>query len=584
VIGLRRALWAIGIAAVLVTIVETDLIATADFHHPERGLWVALNAVIGLSFVGVGLFAWYRRPDTRVGTLMVATGFAWLVGNFGLTDPPLLFTLGSLLNNLFVACAIHLLLAFPSGRLSSRGDRNLVIVAYVVTTLGFLPPLLAADPTYIGCTDCPQNLLLVESNPSFATTAVDILAVLGVIILAAALGRLIGRWRAATPPMRRVITPVFVAGGTLMAILIVALMLSLLRVEGSVAENIFYAALIPFGLVPFLFLAGLARARMIVGGAVTELVARIGGPLGGGELRDALARALNDPSLELAYWLPESECHVDPEGRKMEPPAPGSGRATSYVTLDGERVAVLVHDPLLLDEPELIEAVGAAAALALEKERLDAELRAKIGELRESRARLLSIELAERGRLERDLHDGAQQRLVSLALDLRLARGAVREQPEQAERLLDGAAKELEHALGELRELARGIHPAVLSDRGLDPALEALARRAPLPVEISARLGERVAKPVELAAYFVVSEALTNIAKYAHASRAVVRVGRENGRVIVEVADDGVGGADPSRGTGLRGLADRVSALGGRLDVDSGTGSGTTVIARIPCE
>ena len=268
----------------------------------------------------------------------------------------------------------------------------------------------------------------------------------------------------------------------------------------------------------------------------------------------------------------------------MEPPAPGSGRATSYVTLEGERVAVLVHDPLLLDEPELIEAVGAAAALALEKERLDAELRAKIGELRESRARLLSIELAERGRLERDLHDGAQQRLVSLALDLRLARGAVREQPEQAERLLDGAAKELEHALGELRELARGIHPAVLSDRGLDPALEALARRAPLPVEISARLGERVAKPVELAAYFVVSEALTNVAKYAHASRAVVRVGRENGRVIVEVADDGVGGADPSRGSGLRGLADRVSALGGRLDVDSGTGSGTTVIARIPCE
>jgi signal transduction histidine kinase len=584
VISLRRALWAIGIATLLGVVVETDLIATADFEHPDRGLWIALNAGIGLSFVGVGLFAWYRRPDTRVGTLMVATGFAWFVGNFGLTDPPLLFTLGALLNNLFVAAAIHLFLAFPSGRLASRADRNLVIFAYLVTSVGFLPAMLTADPRYVGCTDCPENLLLVESNPSFSTTAVDVVAVIGVIVLAAVLGRLIGRWRAATPPMRRVITPVFVAGGTLMAILAVALMFSLLRVEGMVAENLFYAALIPFGLVPYLFLAGLARARMLRGGAVSELVARIGGPLGGGELRDALARALNDPSLELAYWLPESQFHVDPEGRRMEPPEPGSGRATSYVSLEGERVAVLVHDPLLLDEPELIEAVGAAAALALEKERLDAELRAKVGELRESRARLLSIELAERGRLERDLHDGAQQRLVSLALDLRLARAAVRDDPTKAERLLDGAGRELEHALGELRELARGIHPAVLSDRGLDPAVEALARRAPMPVEIVEKVGERMPKPVELAAYFVVSEALTNIAKYAQASRAVVRLGRENGRVVVEVADDGIGGADPSQGSGLRGLADRVSALGGRLDVASGAGEGTTVTARIPCE
>jgi signal transduction histidine kinase len=382
--------------------------------------------------------------------------------------------------------------------------------------------------------------------------------------------------------MRRVITPVFVAGGTLMAILIVALTLSLLRVEGSVAENIFYAALIPFGLVPFLFLAGLARARMIVGGAVTELVARIGGPLGGGELRDALARALNDPSLELAYWLPESECHVDPEGRKMEPPAPGSGRATSYVTLDGERVAVLVHDPLLLDEPELIEAVGAAAALALEKERLDAELRAKIGELRESRARLLSIELAERGRLERDLHDGAQQRLVSLALDLRLARGAVREQPEQAERLLDGAAKELEHALGELRELARGIHPAILSDHGLGPALEVVTKRSPVPVKLSAP-EERFPPPVEAAIYYVVSEALTNVAKYAQASSVTVEVARTEGRAVLAIADDGIGGADPEGGSGLRGLADRIAALDGELHVDSPPSGGTRIYADIPC-
>ena len=156
--------------------------------------------------------------------------------------------------------------------------------------------------------------------------------------------------------------------------------------------------------------------------------------------------------------------------------------------------------------------------------------------------------------------------------------------PEQAQRLLEGAGEELEQALAELRELARGIHPAVLTDRGIDPAVETLANRAPMPVEVVEKLGERVPKPVELAAYFVVSEALTNVAKYAHASRALIRVGRENGRLVVEVADDGIGGADPSRGTGLRGLEDRVLALGGRLDVTSPVGTGTRVIARIPCE
>jgi signal transduction histidine kinase len=207
-----------------------------------------------------------------------------------------------------------------------------------------------------------------------------------------------------------------------------------------------------------------------------------------------------------------------------------------------------------------------------------------VEQLRWSRARLVSIGLAERRRLERDLHDGAQQRLVSLALDLRMARDAVRRNPDQAERLLDGATEELGEALEELRELARGIHPAVLSDRGLDPAVEALASRLPLPVDVEARLGERVPEPVELAAYFVVAEALTNVVKYAGATRAAVRVGRANGRVMVEVADDGVGGADPARGSGLRGLADRVSALGGKLEIDSSAGAGTKVIASIPCE
>jgi signal transduction histidine kinase len=579
VISLRRALWAVAGAGLLLLAVQIDLIATSDFA-PDRGLWVALDVVIGGGFVGVGLFAWMRRPDSRVGALMVGAGFAWFISVFNYTEPALLFSVGLLFSNLFVAPAIHLLLGFPAGRLGTRLDRWLVAVTYLTVTVGFVPIALTYDPGIAGC-PCPENLFLAESQPSFARTWFDVLDVVGIVILLAVLGRLVSRWRRATPPMRRVVTPLFASGALLMGMLAALLAADLARIE--LDQTAYYVALIPFGLVPYLFLGSLVRARMLRGGAVGELVAGIGATLAGRELRDALARALNDPSLELAFWLPDSGAYVDPEGQPLELPR-SEGRATSDVTLDGRRVAVLIHDPLLLEDRELIEAVGAAAALALEKDRLEAELRAKIGELRESRSRMVSFGLAERRRLERDLHDGAQQRLVSLALDLRLARDAVRADPGRSEELLEGAAEELERAMAELRELARGIHPAVLSDRGLDPAVAAIADRAPLPVEVVGRLGERLQEPVELAAYFVVSEALTNVARYARAERATIRVARENGRVLVEVADDGIGGADPQRGTGLRGLADRIAALGGRLDVGTRPEGGTLVRAQIPCE
>jgi signal transduction histidine kinase len=216
-------------------------------------------------------------------------------------------------------------------------------------------------------------------------------------------------------------------------------------------------------------------------------------------------------------------------------------------------------------------------------ERLDAELRAKVDELRRSRERMLRIGLEERRRLERDLHDGAQQRLVSMALNIRIARAKLNEDPLAADRLLETAGNELDSALAELRELARGIHPAVLTDRGLATALETLASRAPVPVELAKLPDDRLPEAVELAAYFVVAEGLTNVAKYANASHATVGVARENGRLVVEVTDDGVGGANPDEGTGLRGLADRIAVLEGRLEIDSERGRGTTLRARIPC-
>jgi signal transduction histidine kinase len=219
--------------------------------------------------------------------------------------------------------------------------------------------------------------------------------------------------------------------------------------------------------------------------------------------------------------------------------------------------------------------------LALENERLDAELRARYEDLRASRARLVEASDAARRRIERDLHDGAQQRFVSLALTLRLARNRL-DADSEAAALVDRGLEELDAGLSELRELARGIHPAVLSERGLAPALESLAARTPVPVEVSVLPAQRLPAPVETAAYFLVAEALTNVARYAQASEADVSVMRENGRAIIEVRDDGVGGADPAAGSGLRGIADRVAALDGRLHVESPAGGGTLVRAEIP--
>jgi signal transduction histidine kinase len=542
--------------------------------------------VIGFGFAGVGLFAWYRRPDNRVGMLMVATAFAWYLAIAGFTEPSPLFTVGQLANNLFVAVAIHLLLAFPSGRLEATADRVIVVVAYLATTIGWLPFIFFVDPPGLGCTNCPDNLLLIESNISFAEGWLDGLGVVGVAVMLSVLARLVQRWRDANPPLRRAVGPVFLAGGALMVGLATVLVLGIIEQQGedNLTKNAFYACLVPFGLVPYLFLAGLVRGRWIRGRGVGALISHLGEAPRSGGLREELARALGDPTLQLAYWIPEAERYVDAEGRPVELPGSASGRAVSEVERDGSPIAAIVHDPSLQEDEWNVRAAGAAAALALENEQLEAELRAKVEELRSSRERLVEVGLRERRRLERNLHDGAQQRLVSLALSLRLAQEKLDADPDDASRILGRSRSELEETLEELRELARGIHPAVLSDRGLGAAVEALAHRAPVPVEVGELPRQRLPEQVELAAYFVVSEALTNVAKYADASHAKVAVTQTNGRLLVEVADDGVGGADPAHGTGLRGLAARLEIIEGRLEVESDQEHGTTVRARIPCE
>ena len=512
---------------------------------------------------------------------MVATGFAWFVAGLSNADVAIPFTVGMFFGSIWVVSTMHTLLAAPHGTLD-RGDRRIVIAAYLLVTVGILPLFFFFDPAS-ECDNCPENVFLIERND----TAVDIFGaainLLGAFLVVLVLRSLVRRWRAATRAERRLYAPMYGAGVALMLALIGQLVLQSAGGDEEVLIVVSLVAMLPFALVPYLFLGALLRARLVQGGAVGALVARLAEAPAERNLRDALAEALDDPSLELHYWLPERRQFVDSGGRPLEPPEEGSGRALTTIERDGECIAGIVHDATLPEAQEHVRSVGAAAYLALENERLDAELRAKIAELRGSRERMLQIGLEERRRLERDLHDGAQQRLVAMALNIRLARAKLNEDPLAADRLLESAGEELNSALEELRELARGIHPAVLSDRGLGTALATLASRAPVPVELAELPDGRLPEAVELAAYFVVAEALTNVAKYAQASHATVEVARENGRVLVEVSDDGVGGADPENGSGLRGLADRLAVLEGRLEIDSDDGRGTTVRAQIPC-
>ena len=576
--SLRQALFALGAVGFVAGAVPLAL-ALAEPEGHQRTLIAVFGPLTGWAFIGTGIFAWLRRPENRVGGLMVAVGFAACLGALRVSTEPWVFITGLLFIALPYAVLYHLLVAFPTGTVASRAERLLVGVGYLSAIVVHPVQVLFQDT---GLQGLPSNPLLIASEPDLVSTLSRSRFWLGLALLAALAVILARRWHAARGTQRSALAAVLVSGGLVMGLLGAWYVAVLAGADADLQEALEEARVVVLATVPFAFLAGLLRSRVAGASAVSELVARLGESGGSrGGLRDALADALADPSLQLAYWLPESGEYVDADGRPFDLPSAAAGRICTPVESNGSRVAVIVHDGSLETERELVQAAGAAASLRLENERLDAELRARVEELRASRTRIVESSDAARRRIERDLHDGAQQRLVSLALSLRTLRPRLERDPE-ALRELDDARDQLDQGLGELRELARGIHPSVLSDRGLEAALEGLAQRAPLPVELTACPRGRLPDQVESAAYFVVAEALTNVAKYARASRARVNVTHENGGVLVEIADDGVGGADPSRGSGLRGLRDRLAAVDGALEIDSRRDRGTIVRATIP--
>ncbi len=574
--GLRRALIGLAIAGFAFGLAALAMVTTSD-RERDPTAWLVLALTLGWSFAGAGIFAWWRRPENRIGPLMTLVGFLWFLGALSSSDAALPYTLGLLLGSLWIGALVHMLVAFPTGRVEPGIERAVVILGWAASIVSpLLAVLVTAKPN--NCRDCPDNLLLVWDSDT-ASTVVEAVGLLVTVVLLVALGFvLIRRWRAFGKVQRRALAPVAWTGAAV-AVVGVASVVPLLLGADQVSEVADAVLIVVITAVPFAFLVGLMRSSLSRAGAVSALFERLGGV----SARDALAEALGDDSLALAYWLPDSRRYVDAWGHTVTLPTADDGgdRAVTRISRDDAPIAAIVHDPALLDEPELVRTAGTAAALVLENERLAAEVRAQYDDLRAASARLVAAGDAARRRIERDLHDGAQQRLVSLSVTLNLALKHA-EPGSSTATLLEGAVTELAAGLDELRELARGIHPAVLSDHGLDVALEGLAARTPVRVTISSGVEGRLPPAVEAAAYFVVMEALTNVAKYANATAAEVTVSQVNGGVIIDVADDGVGGADPAAGTGLAGLADRVAALGGRLVVDSPPGGGTVVRAEMP--
>ena len=567
------------LAALLAGVGAAWLAAHRNFT-PYQTAPAPLAVLVGWSLIGSGLIAWRVRPENRLGAVMVFTGFAWFATFLTDAHEALLFTLGTAVQSVYLVGFAYLILSFPSGRLETGLERLLIGCAIALVTVVELALLLFANSRSVLCSDCPANVLAIVRNDGLANALAQAQRVGGVVVALVALALLIRRWRGASPPQRRNVAPVLWAGGVMFAALVVSVANDVGGEPlGQAPKRVLFVAVATLPVAVLIVLGQRRLARAAVAGLVVDL-----GERGvAADLRLALSRALGDPWLELAYWFPAAARYVDSDGRPVVLPASDPQRVATVVERQGQPVAALVHDRALSDNAELVDSVCAAAGLALENERLQVDLRARLVELQASRARLVEATEAERRRFERDLHDGTQQRLVSLAMSLGLLDSKLPADPDAAKPIVREARETLAVALEELRDLSQGIYPTVLTERGLPDALEDLCQRAAVPSHLAVVLATRPPAAVELAVYFAVSEALTNAVKHSHGSEVRIAVSRDEQILTAEVVDDGIGGAAAGRGSGLRGLTDRVEALGGRLTLSSPPGRGTVVRVQIPC-
>jgi signal transduction histidine kinase len=572
--SLHGALVLLGATVAVLGGVEIVLLAASPAG--PLGLLAEPVAVGGI-YAAAGLVAWWRRPSNRIGALLVAGAVSWLVAGLANADAPALSVPGEILSTVPLAVVIHLLLAFPSGRLRTRAARAATVVVYVLALLDQVPQYVFAAATG------PDAVLAVTDRPDLAALGADANNAAGSVVLVATAVILAGRLRRAEPARRRVLLPLF--GYGMLAVLLVSLsawLQPLLGVSARFTAQLAVLAGVPVAFALVLLHGGFART-----GEIAELGAWLSTPdVGRAGLADALARTLGDPSLQVVFWLPGQHAYVDADGTRVALPAPGDGRGAAEIISAGRRVGAIVYDATLIDDAAPVRAAGQVLALAVEAERLTAQLRAGEAELRRSRARIVQAADQERRRVARNLHDGLQVRLVLLALDAQQvakdpdATAGMREAAEALRAGIDAAA-------AELRSFVHAVMPAGLIERGLAAAVEDLADRMPVRTRLDTgglpSAGSRLPAAVESTAYFVVAEGLANALKHARARQLTVLLARTGDQLVVEVGDDGIGGACLDGGSGLRGLADRVEALGGRLRCDSRPGAGTKLAAELPC-
>ena len=530
-----------------------------------------LDLLAGYVFIGAGVAVLVWRPANRCWWLLMAAGGTWflptLAGVAG-EDPSIV---GFVLAGWHYVFLVWLLLAFPTGRIGSRRGRGLLAVLLAVEALRSLVRLLLyVPPDGTGC-DCVHNRFTQVSDRRWFDRAEDVYPWLLTAVFVLVVTEVVLRWRRSSGTGRRMLTPVLALALAVGAQVVYTQVIQQ-QVEWAVvrADDLFVVIVTLRAVAAYSFVVGLRRTGA-ARAAVVTMVGELDDAGGTDRLTQALRRALEDPSLEL----------VSVTGAEM--PTPGPGRAVTTVDSGDGPVAALVHDEALLEDPGLVSAVTATVRLTVDNERLRRQLQDRLDELAASRARIIAAGDEERRRIERDLHDGTQQRLVTIGLQLRLALTKLGEGgPPVATEALSRAVADLAAAVAEVRDLAHGIHPAILGEAGLEAALESLVDNSPLDVRTDLRVPPGLSPDMAATAYYCVSEALTNVTKHAGEAHVVVSAARHGDRLEVTVADDGAGGARAD-GPGLTGLADRVAASGGTLTVDSPRGRGTRVTLVLPC-
>lgn len=565
---LDGARWAIAIAAAIAGSLTIALDGFSDVDTMD--LWITL---VGWAFVASGLYTWHRRPANHIGRLMVIAGGVYLGSRLMWQfDWPATFTAGVLLGDSWIVLFAVVVLSFPDGLLKSRFDWIVVVLyAFVIGPVEILW-LMFWEPDW-----SPGNVLAFWPNEGVAG-AIDKFQRFWIVLATAALAVSVARrWVVASGPTRRLLLPILPA----VAALILGGTTTALDTFDIVVPSIRWLLLAAYASVPVAVIAVVARAHL-ARTSVADLIVSLHSNTDPTDLQVPLARALGDPQLRLGYWMAKTHRYVDGEGQALDLRIGEPGLAVRFIDRAGQRVAALTYDASLDDNPDLIDAVIAAAGIALENGQLHAELKARLDELTESRARVIEAGQAERKRLERNLHDGTQQRLVALSMELSTLERRLDHDAEARARIRH-ARDEIAASLDELRDVARGLYPSVLSLRGLPMALKSLAATSKVPVHLDVDVAARLDESVEVTVYYVVSESLANVGKHAQASAVSVRVVRAGSALDVTVADDGIGGADDHRGSGLQGLADRVEASGGQFRVTTAAGHGTRVCATIPC-